>query len=89
HAPGLLHAKTLLADRRVAIIGSANLDRRSFELNYENCLLVEDADLGERLAARQAQWIAGARRLSPEQIKAWPLRWKITNNLMSILAPVL
>ena len=31
---GLLHAKTLTLDGEVALVGSANMDRRSFELNY-------------------------------------------------------
>ena len=32
---GLLHAKTIVVDRQIGLIGSANLDRRSFELNFE------------------------------------------------------
>ena len=43
--PGLLHAKTMVVDRRVGLIGSANLDRRSFELNFENNILFEDPDI--------------------------------------------
>ena len=39
---GLLHAKTMLVDRTVGLIGSANLDRRSFELNFENNILFAD-----------------------------------------------
>jgi cardiolipin synthase len=41
--PGLLHAKTMVADDSAGIIGSANLDRRSFELNFENNILFADA----------------------------------------------
>lgn len=89
HSPGLLHAKTLLADGRVAILGSANLDRRSFELNYENCVLIEDCELGLEIAERQHHWIAQSRRIGPAEIAQWPLRWRVINNLMSILAPVL
>ncbi|KFE34595.1 cardiolipin synthase [Thioclava atlantica] len=89
HAPGLLHAKTLLADERVAIIGSANLDRRSFELNYENSLLIEDAALGTQIAQQHDRWIADSRLLTHELISDWPLHWRIVNNAMSILSPVL
>ena len=42
--PGLLHAKTMIADGAVGLIGSANLERRSFELNFENSLLFADPD---------------------------------------------
>jgi cardiolipin synthase len=36
---GLLHTKSLTLDGEVTLIGSANMDRRSFELNYENNIL--------------------------------------------------
>jgi cardiolipin synthase len=40
YQPGMLHAKALLADDELALIGSANLDMRSLFLNYETGLLV-------------------------------------------------
>src|SRR4029078_5569580 len=36
---GLLHAKSLTLDGEITLIGSANMDRRSFDLNYENNIL--------------------------------------------------
>ena len=39
---GLLHNKSLTIDGEVTLIGSANMDRRSFELNYENNILFYD-----------------------------------------------
>ena len=38
--PGLLHAKIITVDGCMAMVGSANLDRRSFELNYEMNLMI-------------------------------------------------
>lgn len=89
HGPGLLHAKTLLADGRVALIGSANLDRRSFELNYENVVLAEEATLARDLAALQAHWIAQSRRVDPGAVARWRWPRRLIDNLISILAPVL
>ena len=40
---GLLHTKSLTLDGEVTLIGSANMDRRSFDLNYENNILLYDA----------------------------------------------
>lgn len=37
---GLLHAKTLTIDGKVSLLGSSNLDLRSFDLNYENNILL-------------------------------------------------
>ena len=36
---GLLHTKSLTVDGELTLIGSANMDRRSFDLNYENNIL--------------------------------------------------
>ena len=37
---GLLHSKTLTLDGDITLVGSANMDRRSFDLNFENNLLI-------------------------------------------------
>ena len=39
---GLLHTKSMTVDGEVTLIGSANIDRRSFELNFENNILLVD-----------------------------------------------
>ncbi len=39
---GLLHAKTLTVDGTLSLIGSTNLDLRSFDLNYEKNILLQD-----------------------------------------------
>ncbi len=46
----LLHAKTLVADRFCTVVGSTNLDFRSFQFNAECNLVTLDDEVGERLA---------------------------------------
>ncbi|MDF7636735.1 cardiolipin synthase [Leuconostocaceae bacterium ESL0958] len=48
---GFLHAKTMLIDDSMGSVGSANLDYRSFKLNFEMNAFIYDADLIEQLAA--------------------------------------
>jgi cardiolipin synthase A/B len=67
--PGaLLHAKTLTMDREFAILGSANLDVRSFSLNFELALLVYDTDFASELHYLQSEYLEQAERLTRE---AW------------------
>ena len=47
-----LHAKTFLLDRRIAFIGSLNLDPRSFYENTEIGVVIESTELGEIMARR-------------------------------------
>lgn len=46
----MMHAKTVLTDDDLCLVGSSNLDHRSFELNYEMLLAVEDGGLHQELA---------------------------------------
>jgi len=48
---GFVHAKTLVADGKLSIIGTANMDYRSFELNFEVNVLLYDATSAEKLRA--------------------------------------
>ena len=50
--PRMLHGKALLVDDEIALIGSANVDPRSFFLNFELSVLARDAGVASALAAR-------------------------------------
>jgi cardiolipin synthase A/B len=47
--PTFMHAKLLVVDGQWTVIGSANMDIRSKELNEENVLCIRDRALGARL----------------------------------------
>lgn len=52
YLPRMLHAKTAVVDESWAMIGTANLDYRSFFLNYELNLVSRDPSLCERLCTQ-------------------------------------
>jgi cardiolipin synthase len=86
---GLLHAKTLTVDGEVTLIGSANMDRRSFDLNYENNILLVDRDLTGAVIARQRDYLAGSDRITLEEVVKWPTSRRLWNNLIATLGPLL
>ena len=47
---GFVHAKTLVSDRKIAIVGTANMDFRSFDLNFEVNAIVYDRGIANELA---------------------------------------
>ncbi|MFI5124003.1 MAG: cardiolipin synthase [Chitinophagales bacterium] len=47
---GFLHAKTLVADRKIVIVGTANMDGRSFDFNFEVNAIVYDEETANELA---------------------------------------
>lgn len=86
---GLLHSKIMTVDGRMAMIGSANLDRRSFELNYEVNMGVFDPDFIAALDQRQASYAARSRALTLEEVRGWSAARRLRNNLLAIASPLL
>lgn len=86
---GLLHAKTLTVDDDITLIGSTNLDRRSFDLNYENNLLLHSAAVSVAVRARQQRFIADARPITLAQMKAVTRPRRAWRNALAMLGPVL
>lgn len=85
--PRMLHGKALLVDDEIALIGSANVDPRSFWLNFELSVLARDAGVAARLAARIEADLA--------QSKEVPRGWRpgglqaYTDSAARLLAPIL
>ena len=86
---GLLHTKSLTIDGEVTLIGSANMDRRSFELNYENNILFYDKSLTAEMRQRQDSYIASSRAVSRELVAGWSWDYRLWNNAIAMLGPVL
>lgn len=86
---GLLHTKSLTLDGKVTLIGSANMDRRSFDLNYENNILFVDAELTSAMIQRQQEYLFSSRRISLEEVDAWPASRRLWHNLIATLGPLL
>jgi cardiolipin synthase A/B len=89
YRPGLLHAKTMVADRCVGLIGSANLDRRSFELNFENNILFDDRSFAAEIRARQDAYLADCDRVTREDVGRYGLALRLWQNLLATLSPML
>lgn len=87
--PGLLHAKILTVDGSAAMVGSANLDRRSFELNYEVNMAVFNEHFVGELDMRQQTYIARSRQVTLEEVRDWSWIRRIRNNLLALASPLL
>jgi cardiolipin synthase A/B len=86
---GLLHTKSLTLDGAVTLIGSANLDRRSFDLNYENNILFYDPALTAEMCRRQEEYLAQSHEVTAEMVAQWPITRRLWDNTIAMLGPVL
>jgi cardiolipin synthase len=86
---GLLHAKTLTIDGEFTLLGSSNIDRRSFDLNYENNILFYDAELTAAVRGRQNEYLAKSTPVSCDIVDSWSMRYRLWNNTLAALSPIL
>jgi cardiolipin synthase len=86
---GLLHTKSLTLDGELTLIGSANMDRRSFELNYENNILLSDRAITAVMRERQDSYIERSEEITAAMVATWPWHRRLWNNAIAMLGPVL
>jgi cardiolipin synthase A/B len=84
-----LHAKHLSVDDDVVVVGSSNMDIRSFLLNAEVSLIAFDGDVTARLREHERQYVAGSERLSMDEWTKRSLASKVLENLARLMSPLL
>jgi cardiolipin synthase len=89
HRDGLLHAKTAVVDRKLALVTSANFDRRSFWLNYETSLVVYDQDFAGLVRYMQDRYIAESDEISLAAWRARPWWRRFVEQCAQLFSPLL
>jgi cardiolipin synthase len=84
-----LHAKHLSVDGDVALIGSSNLDIRSFVLNAEFSLLFYDRGVTAGLRAEEERYFTNSDLLLLDQWRRRPFPEKFVENLARLMSPLL
>jgi cardiolipin synthase A/B len=73
----ILHAKVMLIDSSWAVVGSANLDQRSFHRNYEVSVIVASPEFGRQVEELFSAELACSRPilLLEHERRHWLIRW--------------
>jgi cardiolipin synthase len=86
---GLLHTKSITVDARITLIGSANMDRRSLELNFENNLLVLDPGVTATIRDRQLGYLSQSTIVKAEAVEDWRFHVRLVDNVIGMASPLL
>ncbi|WP_413989579.1 cardiolipin synthase [Labrys okinawensis] len=86
---GLLHAKTLTIDGEITFLGSSNMDVRSFDLNFENDILLHDSFTTEQVRERQMAYIATSVAIEEASVRRWSALRRIMQNACATMSPIL
>ena len=86
---GLLHTKSLLIDKRIAIFGSVNFDQRSLRLNFEISLIVYDNDFCAKLEKLIQSYLAQSDYVDPKVWAKRPAWRRYLENAAHLTSPLL
>lgn len=86
---GFIHAKTIVVDRKVGSVGTANIDVRSFRLNFEVNAFLYHRPTVEKLALIYQKDITDAEELTFSQYKERSLWIRIKESVSHLLSPIL
>ena len=84
--PVFLHAKQVLIDDSVAIIGSSNLDIRSFELDLEITTILYDRQVVSALERVENKYKTRSRKITYKKWRERPTRYKMLENISRLTA---
>ncbi len=87
-SPTVLHAKHFTIDEEVAVIGSSNMDMRSFTLNYEISVMVHGRQIVRKLREIEESYREKSTELTLDEWLTRPLRSKVLDNTARLTAAV-
>ncbi|MEO6504994.1 MAG: cardiolipin synthase [Terrimesophilobacter sp.] len=86
--PTVLHAKHFTIDNQVAVIGSSNMDMRSFSLNLEISVMVRGESFVTALRRLEDSYRAASRELTLDEWMQRPLGAKVLDNIARLTSAV-
>ncbi|MDZ8117381.1 cardiolipin synthase [Pontiella agarivorans] len=87
--PPFIHAKAMVIDTSVALVGTANIDIRSLELNYETTALFEEQNAVTAIKRMIKEDIADSSEVDLNEWLNRPRLQKLGENLCALMTPVL
>jgi cardiolipin synthase len=89
HRHGFLHSKTISVDDELAIVTTANLDRRSYEINFETSIVAYDNAFATQLRRLQESYIANSDRVDERMWEKRGMLPRFAENLANLMSPLL
>ena len=89
YGASFLHAKSLVVDRTWGTVGSANMDVRSFRLNFEVNAAIYSQRFVDRLAEVFIQDLAGAEQVTSKHRDTRKMPQRVAESVSRLLSPVL
>jgi cardiolipin synthase len=86
---GFVHAKTLVVDEEVSSVGTANIDYRSFKLNFEVNAFLYDEGISKKLTKIFKEDMLVSKLLTFEEYQKRSLEVRLKESVSRLLSPIL
>ncbi|MBW2940046.1 cardiolipin synthase [Zhongshania aquimaris] len=85
---GFLHQKVMLVDDDISVVGTANLDNRSFRLNFELCVINHSTEFAKKIEDMLKDDFQKCTQLLPREVAQWSLQRRILSRCAYLFAPL-
>lgn len=86
---GFIHAKTMVCDQKVAIIGTANFDNRSFDLNFEVNAIVYDKEVAKKQRELFEKDLSFSTQILPGKWEQRPWYMKLMEKVLRLFSSLM
>ena len=86
---GFVHAKTMVCDDAISVVGTANLDHRSFDLNFEVNAIVYDRSVAAEMVAAFENDLSDCEKIVAETWQQRKWHTQMVENVLRLAAPLL
>ena len=86
---GFVHAKTMVCDQKISIVGTANLDNRSFDLNFEINAIIYDEEIARELHEIFEKDLGYAKQITLKEWKERPLYIKLMERVLHLFSALM
>ena len=88
YSKGFLHQKTMLIDDDRSMIGTANLDNRSFRINFEINILFSNREFAGKVEEMMIEDFSNSFQITEEDYTKKPFWYKLAVKVARLLAPI-
>ncbi|CAA0092708.1 putative cardiolipin synthase YwiE [Zhongshania aliphaticivorans] len=85
---GFLHQKVMLVDDDISVVGTANMDNRSFRLNFELCIINHSVEFASKMEDMLNNDFKKCRQLLPREVAQWSLKRRLLSRCAYLFAPL-
>ncbi|MET3698403.1 cardiolipin synthetase 2 [Bacillus oleivorans] len=86
---GFIHAKTMIIDEEISSVGTANIDIRSFKLDFEVNAFLYDKGIAQKLTKTFQEDVKVSKELTLEEYQQSPIGVRLKESISRLLSPIL